>query len=124
VKALIIILSRSLAICLSLVGYQHNRCSALSKRQGETIALIQEKYESSVRENNALKVKSQIQEHSRIALSQAEPLATGYKTILKAQDSTVSRKQQADEAWHLRKNRLINGDPFFGQSENGEVSLS
>ena len=87
-KTLTIIAFLGLATCFGLLTYQHYRYSALYERQDKAIALVQKQYEASVRENNALKAASQIESRSRIALSQAQPIATRYQKVLKSQSRT------------------------------------
>ena len=87
-KTLTIIAFLSLAICFGLLTYQHYSYSALSERQNQAIALVQKQYKASVRENNALKAAGQIESRSRIALSQAQPIAARYQKVLKSQSRT------------------------------------
>lgn len=85
VKAATIVLSLSVAACLGLLTYQHYSYSALYERQNQAIALVQRQYEASLRENQALKTASQMESRSRIALSQAQPIAARYQRVFKAQ---------------------------------------
>jgi hypothetical protein len=87
----IIILFLGLAICLGLLAYQHHSYSVLYERQNQAIALIQKRYETSLRENQALKERMQIQERSRIAFSQARPIAARYQRLFKIQNPTPTR---------------------------------
>jgi hypothetical protein len=85
-KAATIFLSLGLAICIGLLAYQHYSYSALYERQNQAIALVQKRYEASLRENEALKARSQIEARSRIAFSQAQPIASRYQRLLRAQN--------------------------------------
>jgi hypothetical protein len=80
-KRATIILSLSMAACLGLLTYQHYKYSALYERQNQAIALVQKQYETSLRENQTLKATSQIESRSRIALSQAKPIAARYQKV-------------------------------------------
>jgi hypothetical protein len=88
-KTATIILSLSMAVCLGLLTYQHYRYSALYERQNQAIALVQRQYEASLRENHTLKATSQIESRSRIAFSQAQPIAARYQKVSKAQSRTM-----------------------------------
>jgi hypothetical protein len=90
-KTAIMILSLSLATCLGLLAYQHFNYSALYERQNQAIALVQKQYEASLRENQALKVAGHIDSRSRIAFSQAQPIAARYQQIFKVQNRTTAR---------------------------------
>ena len=90
-KKAITILSLSVAACVGLLAYQHNRYSALYERQNQAIALVQKQYEASLRENQALKVAGQIESRSRIAFSQAQPIAARYQQIFKVRNRTTAR---------------------------------
>jgi hypothetical protein len=80
------IFSLSMAICLGLLIYQHHRYSALYERQNQAIALVQKQYQASLRENQTLKATAQIESRSRIAFSQAQPIAARYQKGSKAQN--------------------------------------
>jgi hypothetical protein len=84
-KAAITILSLLVAICLGLLAYQQHTYSTLFERQNQAIALVQRQYETSLRENQALRAKGEIQARSQIALSQAQPIAVRYRKIFEAQ---------------------------------------
>ena len=88
-KTATIVLSLSMAICLGLLTYQHYSYSALYERQNQAIALVQKQHEASLRENQALKAASRIESRSRIAFSQAQPIAARYQKVLKAQNRTA-----------------------------------
>ena len=90
-KTAMTILSLSMAACVGLLAYQHNRYSALYERQNQAIALIQKQYEASVRENQALKVAGQIESRSRTAFSQARPIAARYQQVFKVKNRTTAR---------------------------------
>ena len=90
-KTATVILSLGMAVCLGLLTYQHYTYSALYERQNQAIALIQRKYETSLRENQALKATRQIESRSRIAFSQAQPIAARYQRVFKAQNPTAAR---------------------------------
>jgi hypothetical protein len=85
-KTAIIVLSLGVAICLGLLAYHQHAYSALFERQNQAIVLFQRRYETSLRENQALRAKSGIQSRSQIALSQAQPIAARYRRILEAQN--------------------------------------
>ena len=85
-KAAITILSLLVAICLGLLAYQQHTYSTLFERQNQAIALVQRQYETSLRENQALRAKGEIQARSQIALSQAQPIAVRYRKIFEAQN--------------------------------------
>jgi hypothetical protein len=85
-KAAIIILSLGVAICLGLLAYQQHAYSALYERQAQAIALFQRQYETSLRENQALRAKGEIQSRSQIALLQARPIAVRYRKIFEPQN--------------------------------------
>ena len=87
-KTATIVLSLSMAICLGLLTYQHYSYSALYERQNQAIALVQKQYQASLRENQTLKATAQIESRSRIAFSQAQPIAARYQKVLKAQNRT------------------------------------
>ena len=53
-KAATILLAMGVAFCLGLLAYQHQSYSALYERQNQAIALVQKKYEASLREAEAL----------------------------------------------------------------------
>ena len=80
-KAAITILS-----LLGLLAYQQHTYSTLFERQNQAIALVQRQYETSLRENQALRAKGEIQARSQIALSQAQPIAVRYRKIFEAQN--------------------------------------
>jgi hypothetical protein len=85
-KAAIIILSLGIAICLGLLGYQQHTYGALYERQTQAIALFQRQYETSLRENQALRAKGEIQSRSQIALAQAQSIAARYRKIFEGQN--------------------------------------
>jgi hypothetical protein len=87
-KAAIIILSLGIAICLGLLAYQQHTYSALYERQTQAIALFQRQYQTSLRENQALRAKGEIQARSQIALSQAQTIAARYRKIFEVQNRT------------------------------------
>jgi hypothetical protein len=80
-KAAILTLLISLAFSLGLLGYQHYSHSARYERQNQAIALVEKRYQASLRENESLKTRKQIQERSRTALSQAQPIAARYQKL-------------------------------------------
>jgi hypothetical protein len=84
-KAVTILLSLGVAICLGLLAYQHHTYSALYERQTQAIALVQKQYEASLRESEALKAQRRIGALSRAALLQAQPIAARYQRLLRAQ---------------------------------------
>jgi hypothetical protein len=86
-KAATIFLSLGLATFLGLSVYQHQRYSALYERQNQAIDLVQKRYESSLRENEALKAQSRIEARSRTAFFQAQPIAARYQRLLKAKNA-------------------------------------
>ena len=90
-KTATILLSLSVAICLGLLTYQHYRYSSLYERQNQAIALVQKQYEASLRENLALKAAGQIESRSRIAFSQAQPIAARYQRDFKSRSTTTAR---------------------------------
>jgi hypothetical protein len=85
-KTAIIILSLGVAICLGLLAYLQQTYSALFERQTQAIALFQRQYETSLRENQALRAKGEIRSRSQIALSQAQPIAVRYRKIFEVQN--------------------------------------
>jgi hypothetical protein len=84
-KTAIIILSLLVASCLGLLAYQQHTYSTLFERQNQAIALVQRQYET-LRKNQALRAKGEIQACSQIALSQAKPIAVRYRKIFEAQN--------------------------------------
>jgi hypothetical protein len=88
-KAAIIILSLGVAICLGLLAYQQHTYSVVFERQTQAIALVQRRYETSLRENQALSAKGTIQSRSQIALSRAQPIAARYRKIFAAQNRAL-----------------------------------
>ena len=84
-KAATIILSLGATICLGLLAYQQHTYSTLYERQNQAIALVQRQYESSLRENQALRAKAGIPARSQIALTQAQPIADRYRKIFEGQ---------------------------------------
>jgi len=88
-KTAMILLSLGVAICLGLLAYHQHTYSALFERQNQAIALFQRKYETSLRENQALRARGEIQFRSQIALSQAQPIAVRYRKIFEAQNRTA-----------------------------------
>jgi hypothetical protein len=87
----IVTLFLGLAVCLGFVGYQHYSSSLLYERQNEAIALIRKQQEASRRENQALKERRQLQERSRVAFSQAQPIAARYRKLFKVQNTISAR---------------------------------
>jgi hypothetical protein len=86
-KAATIFLSLCLAISFGLLAYQHHSYSALFERQSQAIALVQRRYDASLRENEVLRARSHIEARSRIAFLQAQPIAARYQRLLKAQSA-------------------------------------
>ena len=90
-KTVTVIAFLSMAACVGLLAYQHNRYSALYERQNQAIALVQKRHEASLRENQALKVAGQIESRSRTAFSQAQPIAARYQQVFKVKNRTTAR---------------------------------
>ena len=84
-KAATILLAMGVAFCLGLLAYQHQSYSALYERQNQAIALVQKKYEASLREAEVLRAQSRIEARSRTAFQQARPIAARYQRLLRAQ---------------------------------------